>query len=50
MPGIKRRSPALQADSLSSELSGKPNLKYKKVKWHYVGKGGKKEWREEEVK
>ena len=35
---------------LSCELPGKPNLKYKKAKWNYVGKGGKNEWREEEVK
>ena len=26
-PGVKLRSPALQADSLPTELSGKPDLK-----------------------
>ena len=30
-PGIEPGSPALQADSLPTELSGKPNLKFKMV-------------------
>ena len=36
-PGIETRSPALQADSLLSELSGKPHFIYK-ILINYVGK------------
>ena len=32
-PGIKPRSPTLQADALTSELPGKPNEKYAKFRF-----------------
>ena len=32
-PGIELRSPALQADSLLSELPEKPNIRYKNINY-----------------
>ena len=38
-PGIKPRSPALQADSLQTELQGKPQQNIKKQRHHFANKG-----------